>query len=70
MYIKLAKILLKIFLVLIPFGAFSEQVETKISADIVTAKPNGVLYAQGNVTVQYGRVYAKAKSLSFNQAVP
>ena len=67
MYINLAKVLLTIFLVLIPFGAFSEQAETKISADVVTAKPDGVLYAQGNVTVQYGNVYVKAKALSFNQ---
>ena len=67
MNIKLAKILLTILLALIPFGALSEQIETKISADVVTAKPDGVLYAQGNVIVQYGRVYVKAKALSFNQ---
>ena len=67
MNIKLAKILLTILLALIPFGALSEQIETKISADVVTAKPDGVLYAQGNVTVQYGSVYVKAKALSFNQ---
>ena len=67
MFNKLLNFFSTIFLIAAPLIVWSEQVETKISADVVTAKPDGVLYAQGNVTVQYGSIYVKAKALSFNQ---
>ena len=60
MYIKFQR-LYRLFSRFNSFWGFLEQVETKILADVV-GKPDGVLYAEGNVTVQYGSIYVKAKA--------
>ena len=46
---------------------WSEQLETKISADVITVEGGEILYAEGNVLVQYGRSKIKAKALEFKQ---
>ncbi len=52
---------------LIPFFLLAEQIETLISADTVTVEQGEVLFAEGNVLVQYGNKKIKAKALKFNQ---
>ncbi|MDA9673338.1 hypothetical protein N9U01_02895 [Paracoccaceae bacterium] len=45
----------------------SEQNETKISADTIIVERDGVLFAEGNVLVQYGNNKIEAEALKFNQ---
>ena len=59
-------LLISVFL-LMPVLAYSDQTETKISADIITVSPDGVLTALDNVIVKYGQITVKAEALSFNQ---
>ena len=51
----------------VPVITFAQPIETKISADIVTAKTADLLVAEGNVTVQRGKVIVKADFLSFDR---
>ena len=52
---------------LIPIFLLAEQIETQISADAITVERGEILFAEGNVLVQYGNNKIKAKSLKFNQ---
>ena len=45
----------------------AEQLETQISADTITVERGEILFAEGNVQVQYGNNRIKAKALKFNQ---
>lgn len=45
----------------------AEQIETQISADTITVERGEVLFAEGNVLVQYGSNKIEAKALKFNQ---
>ncbi len=45
----------------------AEQIETQISADTITVERGEVLFAAGNVLVQYGNNKIEAKALKFNQ---
>jgi len=45
----------------------AEQLETQISADTITVERGEVLFAEGNVLVQYGANLVKSKALKFNQ---
>ena len=67
MYNKIIKFFTTLIFSLIPILLDAQQVETQISADSVTAQPGGILNAEGNVVVQYGKSKIKAKSLNFNQ---
>ena len=73
MILKPLKQLVEFFLIsvflLIPGLSYSEQTETKISADTVTVSPDGKLMASGNVVVKYGQITVKAEALSFNQKI-
>ena len=44
-----------IFFSIIPLIVLSEQIETQISADTITVEQGGILNAEGNVVVQYGK---------------
>ena len=50
-----------------PFFLLAEQIETQISADIITVERGEILFAEGNVLVQYGNNKIEAKALKFNQ---
>ena len=52
---------------LLTFFVHAEQIETQISADTITIERGEVLFAEGNVLVQYGNNKIKAKALKFNQ---
>ena len=39
---------------LIPIFLLAEQIETQISADAITVERGEILFAEGNVLVQYG----------------
>ena len=52
---------------LIPFFLIAEQIETQISADTITVERGEILFAEGNVLVQYGNNKIEAKELKFNQ---
>ena len=71
MIVKPLKQLVEFFFIsvflLIPGLSYSDQTETKISADTVTVSPDGLLMATGNVIVKYGQITVKAEALSFNQ---
>ena len=67
MYYKLKRFLATIFLFLVPSLVFSEQIETQISADVIQVRSGDILYARGNVVVQYGNNKIKAKALEFNK---
>ena len=45
----------------------TEKSDLKISADIITAQPDGSLYAEGNILVEHNNIFVKAEALSFNQ---
>ena len=45
----------------------AEQIETQISADTITVERGEILFAEGNVLVQYGNNKIEAKALKFNQ---
>ena len=49
-----------------PFFAWSDQIETQISAD-ATVERDEILIAEGNVVVQHGNNKITAKALKFNQ---
>ena len=66
---QLVEFFLICFFLLIPGLSYSEQTETKISADTVTVSPDGMLKASGNVVVKYGQITVKAEALSFNQKI-
>ena len=66
---QLVEFFLVCFFLLIPGLSYSEQTETKISADTVTVSPDGMLKASGNVVVKYGQITVKAEALSFNQKI-
>ena len=52
---------------LIPRFLLAEQIETQISADSITVERGEVLFAEGNVLVQYGNNKIEANALKFNQ---
>ena len=54
MPISLAGFLFTVILSILPLYAFSQQIETQISADIITVKSGEILQAEGNVFIQYG----------------
>ena len=45
----------------------AEQIETQISADTITVEQGEILFAEGNVLVQYGNNKIKEKALKYNQ---
>ena len=52
---------------LIPFFLLADQTETQISADTITVERGRVLFAEGNVLIQYGNNKIRAKALKFDQ---
>ena len=64
---KIIRFFTTIIFALIPFSLLAEQIETQISADTITVEKGEVLFAEGNVLVQYGNNKIKAKALKFNQ---
>ena len=64
---KILNIFATIILSLVPVLLDAQQVETQISADTITVEPGGILNAEGNVIVQFGKSKVKAKALNFNQ---
>ena len=67
MHKRLTGVLLAIIFSLLPWLVFAEQIETKITADLITIERGKILYADGNVKVEYGNNIIQAKSLIFNQ---
>ena len=67
MNIAIKRFLATIILSLVPHLVLSEQIETQISADVITVKSDQTLHAEGNVLVQYGTRIIKANALEFNQ---
>ena len=67
MHKKLFGLLSTIIVAIAPFLALSEEIETKISADMIAVENGEVLVAEGNVIVQHGSRTIRAKSLKFNQ---
>ena len=67
MYNKIIRFVITLILSLIPFFLLAEQIETQISADTITVERGEILFAEGNVLVQYGNNKIKAKALKFNQ---
>ena len=64
---KIIRFFTTIIFSLIPSCLLAEQIETQISADTITVERGEVLFAEGNVLVQYGNNKIKAKFLKFNQ---
>ena len=64
---KVIRFLTTIVFSLIPFFSWADQTETQISADTIIVERGEVLFAEGNVLVQYGSNKIKAKALKFNQ---
>ena len=64
---KIIRFITTIIFSLIPFFLLAEQTETQISANTITVIRGEVLFAEGNVLVQYGNNKIKAKALKFNQ---
>ena len=64
---KVIRFFTTILFSLIPFFSLADQIETQISADTITVEKGEVLFAEGNVLVQYGNNKIKAKALKFNQ---
>ena len=64
---KVVRFFTTIIFSLVPFFSLADQIETQISADTITVERGEVLFAEGNVLVQYGTNKIKAKVLKFNQ---
>ena len=64
---KIKRFFAIIFFSFIPLSVLSEEIETQISADSITVERGEVLFAEGNVLVQYGNNKIEAKALKFNQ---
>ena len=64
---KIIRFFTTVIFSLIPFFLLAEQIETQISADIITVERGEILFAEGNVLVQYGKNKIEAKALKFNQ---
>jgi len=64
---KIIRFFTTIIFSLIPFFLLADQIETQISADTITVERGEVLFAEGNVIVQYGNNKIEAKALKFNQ---
>ena len=64
---KIIRFFTTIIFSLVPFFLLAEQIETQISADTITVERGEILFAEGNVLVQYGNNKIKAKALKFNQ---
>ena len=64
---KIIRFFATVIFSLIPLFLFAEQTETQISADTITVERGQILFAEGNVLVQYGNNKIEAKALKFNQ---
>ena len=64
---KIIRFVTTLIFSLIPIFLLAEQTETQISADTITVEGGEVLFAEGNVLIQYGNNKIKAKALEFNQ---
>ena len=64
---KIIRFFVTIICSLVCFFAYAEQFETQFSADSITVERGEILIAEGNVKVQHGPRYVKAKALKFNQ---
>ena len=64
---KITRFFTTLIFSLIPFLLLAEQIETQISADTITVERGEILFAEGNVLVQYGNNKIEAKALKFNQ---
>jgi lipopolysaccharide assembly outer membrane protein LptD (OstA) len=67
MYNKIIRFVITLILSSITSFLLAEQIETQISADTITVERGEILFAEGNVLVQYGSNKIKAKALKFNQ---
>ena len=64
---KIIRFITTLICSLIPLLLLAEQIETQISADTITVERGEILFAEGNVLVQYGNNKIEAKALKFNQ---
>ena len=64
---KIIRFFTTVIFSLVPLFLLAEQIETQISADTITVERGEILFAEGNVLVQYGSNKIKAKALNFNQ---
>ena len=64
---KIIRFVTTLILCLISSFLLAEQIETQIFADTITVERGEILFAEGNVTIQYGDNTLKAESLIFNQ---
>ena len=64
---KISRFFTTLIFSLIPLFLVAEQIETQISADTITVERGEILFAEGNVIVQYGNNKIEAKALKFNQ---
>ena len=68
MRISFAKCFSTLVFLFLPIILHSEQTDAQISANSVIATPDGILLAEGDVLVQQGDIFVKAKVLEFNRA--
>ena len=61
---KIIRFFVTIICSLVCFFAYAEQFETQFSADSITVERGEILIAEGNVKVQHGPRYVKAKALN------
>ena len=61
---KIKRFFTTIIFSLIPSCLLAEQIETQISADTITVEQGEVLFAEGNVLVQYGNNKIKRNLLN------
>ena len=64
---KIIRFFTTVIFSLIPVFLLAKQIETQISADNITVERGEVLFAEGNVLIQYGNNKITAKALKFNQ---
>ena len=64
---KIIRFFTTVIFSLTPFFLLAEQIETQISADTIIVERGEILFAEGNVLVQYGNNKFKANALKFNQ---
>ena len=51
----------------VPDYLFAKENEAQLTADTIAVRPNGEIYAEGNVTIRRGKIFIKSEALIINK---
>ncbi len=50
-----------------PYYLVAQEIEAQLTADTISVRPNGEVYAEGNVTIRRGDIFIKSEALIINK---